>query len=130
VYHGGTENNLGFLTQKSFVPFCGILEPLAVSVFLGTDGYVLQYLTVEHVYLLVAYQEVVEVIIGDGIDLGVLQSFHNEAAGLLLEEAFNAEDNAAFEAEVLGYVFVVLIIILPYHSLLYEIEVTAYLTFL
>ena len=87
----------------------------------------LKYLTVEHLHFLVANHEVVKVIIGDGIEAAVLERLDDKAAGLLFEEALNAEDYATLIGEVLRHIALVLIIILANHTLVNEIHGSAHL---
>ena len=121
MHHGRTQDNLGLLAQKALVTLGRVLKTLAIRMLLAADGNVFKNLAIEHLHLLVAYHQVVEVGIGDGIELGVLQGFHNEATGFLLQVALYAEDNAPLEAEMLGDIALVLIIILTDHSTLYII---------
>ena len=58
VYHGGSQHYLGFLSEQSLITLRSILESLAVSMLLATDGHVLQYLAVEHLHLLVAHHQI------------------------------------------------------------------------
>ena len=127
MHHGSTEHYLGLLPEKAFVALGSILEALAVGVFLAADSHMLKYLTVEHLHFLVANHEVVKVIIGDGIEAAVLERLDDKAAGLLFEEALNAEDYATLIGEVLRHIALVLIIILANHTLVNEIHGSAHL---
>ena len=130
MHHRSSKDNLGFLSQQTVVTFRCILEALAVGMFLTADSDVLQYLAVEHLYLLVALHQIVKVVVWNGEELGVLQRLDDKSAGFLLEEALDAEDDATLEGEVLGDVLLILIIILPHHSLFDEVKGAANLSFL
>ena len=120
--HRGTEYDFGLLAQQSVVALGGVLEALAVCVLLAADGNVLQYLAIEHFHVLVADHQAVESVVGYGVECGVFQCLHDEPAWFLPQEALDAEDDAAFVGEVLGDVFLVLIIVLSDHSLVHEVE--------
>jgi len=72
VNHRSTKDNLRFLAQEAFITLRGILESLTVGMLLRTDSNMLQDLAIKHVYLLIANKQVVEVIIRNGIQLGIL----------------------------------------------------------
>ena len=128
--HRCPKDDFRFFTEQAVVALCGILEALAVGMLLAADGHMLQYLEAEDFYLPLAHTEFLQAIVGNGIERGILQRFDDEPAGFLLEEAFYAEYYSAFEREMFGDILIVLVIVLPDHAFLYEIEGTAHFTFL
>ena len=121
MYHRSPKDDFWLLFKQAFVSLRSILETLAVGMFLTADGHMLQYLAIKHFYLLVAHHQFMKFIIRNGIECCVLECFHDEPAGFLLEETLDAEDDAPFERKVFCDILIVLVLVLPDHAFLYEV---------
>ncbi len=104
--------------QQAGVALGSVLEALAVGMFLTADERVLQYFSVEKLYLRVLHHGNMQILVGDGIDQRGFQRLHHQFAGFLFQEALDAEADASLEAEVLGHVPVAFVVVLSHHALM------------